>query len=128
MIIVYFSKTGTTKRFITNLNQRYYKQIKGFATLEVREPVLLVTYTTGYGEIPPDVLNFCKTNKSYIQYVIATGNRNWGQMFANAGNLIVDQFDAKLLYKLELSGTKQDIENIHNILIKIRGASDEQSS
>ncbi len=116
MKLVYFSKTGNIKRFIKNLNQPYYKQIEGHSNLQLNSDIILLTYTTGYGQIPPEVQAFCELHRNHIKYVIASGNRNWGPLFANSGNLIADQYGAKLLYKFELSGTNNDLDKISNIL------------
>ncbi len=112
MLLVYFSKTANVSRLINKLNQPYFKQVRGTADLIVDEPVLLITYTTGMGEIPHEVYQFCQNNQSFLLFVMASGNRNWGKLFARSGDLIEEQFGAKLLYKFELSGNKNDLYNI----------------
>ncbi len=119
MLLVYFSKTSNVKRFVKKLNHSNFIACEGTSNLLVNEPIILITYTTGMGEIPKDVLSFCKTNSQYIKYVIASGNRNWGKLFAKSGDLIEAEFGAKLLYKFELSGTTNDIYNVNMILTKI---------
>ncbi len=114
MYLVYFSKTKNIERFIIKLDQKYFKQISGSALLKLQEPIILFTYTTGLGQVPNEVMTFCKNNN--IRYVIASGNRNWGKLFAYSANLISEQFNADILYKFELSGTNLDLENVRNIL------------
>ncbi len=116
MVLVYFSKTGNVKRFIKNLNQPYFKQIEGSSGLKVDTDVVLITYTAGLGQVPDDVINFCKLNSKFIKYVIASGNQNFGEAFALSGNIISKEYGAKLLYKFELSGTKKDMEQIDKSL------------
>lgn len=118
MQLVYFSKTGNVSRFINKLNQNFFPTIKGGDFIS-ETPVILVTYTTGYGEIPSEVKTFCERNNHNIKFVIASGNRNWGEMFARSGDLIATQFDAKMLYKFELSGTNKDVNYVSNILKQI---------
>ncbi len=113
MLLVYFSKTTNVSRLINRLNQPYFKQVRGTADLIVDEPVILITYTTGMGEVPNEVYQFCQNNHLFLQYVMASGNRNWGKLFARSGDLIEDQFGAKLLYKFELSGNRNDLYNIN---------------
>ncbi len=112
MLLVYFSKTANVSRLINKLNQPYFKQVRGTADLIVDEPVILITYTTGMGEVPQEVYQFCQNNQPSLHYVMASGNRNWGKLFARSGDLIEQQFGAKLLYKFELSGSKNDLYNI----------------
>lgn len=119
MKIIYFSKTGNIKRFINNLGQNLYDHQQGHEDLVVTEPILLITYTTGMGEVPSDVLNFCEKNHQYIDYVMASGNRNWGTLFAKSGDIIASKFNAELLYKFELSGNMKDLSNVNKILKEI---------
>lgn len=114
MNLVYFSKTKNIERFILKLDQKYFKQIPGSALLKLNEPIILFTYTTGLGQVPKEVMTFCENNN--IRYVIASGNRNWGKLFANSANLISTNYGADILYKFELSGTNKDLENVRNIL------------
>ena len=55
MLIAYDSKTGNVKRFIRKLDLPSI-QIEETTTLD--EPFVLVTYTTGFGKVPPKVLSF----------------------------------------------------------------------
>ncbi len=116
MYLVYFSTTGNIKRFIAKLDQNYFQQLVGTQNLKVDQPVIIITPTVGFGQIPDDVEQFCNSNKPFIKYVIASGNRNWGHMFANSGDLIATRYHATLLYKFELSGTSSDVESVKRIL------------
>ncbi len=120
MVLVYFSKTGNIKRFMNNLNQNYFKQIYGDETIQVNDDIILCTYTAGLGEVPKEVEQFCQNHKSKVKYVLASGNQNFGDYFALSGDLIADKYNAKLLYKFELSGTKQDIDHISALLKQIQ--------
>lgn len=57
MLIVYDSITGNVKRFISKL-QLPAVQIQNQMTID--EPYVLVTYTTGFGQIPDKVSSFYK--------------------------------------------------------------------
>ncbi len=119
MTIVYFSKTNNTKRLIRKLDQHIYPQILGNSNLIVEDDIILLTYTSGLGQIPKEVEIFCNNNLSRIKYVIASGNRNFGKLFAASGEQIEQRFGAKLIYKYELSGTQNDLYNINVLLEKI---------
>lgn len=123
MQLVYFSKTGNTRRFMNKLNQNFFPQVTS-DTYVPNTDIILVTYTTGYGEIPAEVQAFCQKYNQYIKYVIASGNRNWGQMFARSGDLIASNYNASLLYKFELSGTANDIQQVTAILENIYNEND----
>lgn len=57
MLIAYDSKTGNVKRFINKLKLPAV-QIEEQMTIE--EPYVLITYTTGFGQIPERVSSFLK--------------------------------------------------------------------
>jgi protein involved in ribonucleotide reduction len=46
-----------------------------------------------------------------IRGVIASGNRNFGEAYGRAGDVISQKCDVPYLYRFELMGT-QDIENV----------------
>lgn len=107
MLIVYDSKTGNVKRFIAKL-QLPAVQIEDRMTID--EPYVLVTYTTGFGEIPKRVSTFLQDNAKHLHGVSASGNRNWGERFALSADLIAEQYKVPVISKFELSGTKTDVE------------------
>ncbi|CAH1211707.1 MULTISPECIES: class Ib ribonucleoside-diphosphate reductase assembly flavoprotein NrdI [Paenibacillus] len=107
MLIAYDSKTGNVRRFIAKL-QMPAVQIEEAMTMD--EPFVLVTYTTGFGQIPPKVASFLESNSSRLQGVAASGNRNWGDGFAKSADTISALYDVPVLTKFELSGTKNDVE------------------
>ncbi|GMK48466.1 MULTISPECIES: class Ib ribonucleoside-diphosphate reductase assembly flavoprotein NrdI [Paenibacillus] len=107
MLVVYDSRTGNVKRFINKLNMRAVP----IGELDiVDEPYVLVTYTTGFGQVPERVMNFLNRNSNYLQGVSASGNRNWGDGFAKSADTISSLFDVPVISKFELSGTNQDME------------------
>lgn len=115
MLVVYYSLTGNIKRF---LDKTHYKNIISLKDADnISEPYVLVTNTLGFGEVPPKVTNFLKNNSSYLKGVISSGNRNWGQNFAKAGDIISNQYKVPLLMKIELHGNEKDI-NLFNERIK----------
>ncbi|CAM4390567.1 protein NrdI [Paenibacillus macerans] len=107
MLIAYDSKTGNVKRFIQKLDLPAV-QIDENMTLE--EPFVLITYTTGFGQVPAKVSAFLEHNHQRLLGVAASGNRNWGERFALSADLIAQRYHVPVVAKFELSGTKQDAE------------------
>jgi len=107
MLVLYDSKTGNVKRFINKLNMRAMP-IDEHA--KVDEPFVLVTYTTGFGQVPAKVTEFLKDNWKQLRGVAASGNRNWGSGFAKSADTISHLYDVPVISKFELSGTSQDTQ------------------
>ncbi len=107
MLVAYDSKTGNVRRFVTKANVRSV-QIDAEMTLE--EPFVLVTYTTGFGQVPESVKAFLKRNHALLRGVSASGNRNWGGNFAKSADAIADLYKVPVISKFELSGTRRDVE------------------
>ncbi|WP_068496601.1 class Ib ribonucleoside-diphosphate reductase assembly flavoprotein NrdI [Paenibacillus kribbensis] len=107
MLIAYDSKTGNVKRFIGKLKLPAV-QIQEQMTID--EPYVLITYTTGFGQIPERVSSFLQKNAQNLVGVAASGNRNWGECFAKSADLIADHYNVPVISKFELSGTFGDVE------------------
>lgn len=106
MLIVYDSMTGNVKRFISKLKLPAV-QIQNQMTID--EPYVLITYTTGFGQIPEKVSSFLQKNSQHLVGVSASGNRNWGERFAKSADLISKAYNVPVISKFELSGTKSDV-------------------
>ncbi|MFF2482793.1 class Ib ribonucleoside-diphosphate reductase assembly flavoprotein NrdI [Paenibacillus sp. NPDC058071] len=107
MLVVYDSRTGNVKRFINKLNMRAMPITENST---VDEPFVMVTYTTGFGQVPERVMSFLKQNGKNLRGVSASGNRNWGNGFAKSADTISEIFSVPVILKFELSGTNQDLE------------------
>jgi len=107
MLIVYDSKTGNVRRFINKLNMR---AIPIEEQEQINEPYVLVTYTTGFGQVPEKVQTFLSRNNRMLRGVSASGNRNWGARFAKSADTISEMYHVPVLTKFELSGTAQDMK------------------
>ena len=105
---MYDSKTGNVNRFINKLNMR---AVKIDEQGKVDEPFVLVTYTTGFGQVPEKVDSFLAENHAMLRGVSASGNRNWGPGFAKSADTIARKYDVPVILKFELSGTSQDTEH-----------------
>lgn len=107
MLIVYDSMTGNIKRFISRLN---LDVIQLHDNIVINEPFILVTYTTGLGEVPNSTIIFLEDNHQLLKGVASSGNKNFGKLFAIAADTISREYHIPVLLKFELSGTKQDTE------------------
>jgi len=107
MLVVYDSKTGNVKRFVRKLG---LPAMQIHDSLKLDEPFVLVTYTTGFGQVPERVSAFLCENHSRLRGVAASGNRNWGDRFARSADLIALRYEVPVIGKFELSGTMGDAE------------------
>lgn len=106
LLVAYDSLTGNIKKFIAKVGLPSVQISEG---LIINEPFVLVTYTTGFGEVPSSTLEFLKRNNQRLIGVAVSGNRNWGQFFARSGDIISNMYNVPLIHKFELHGTPQDV-------------------
>lgn len=104
---MYDSFTGNVERFVKKLN---VKAIKVTSNLTLSRPSILITYTTGFGEVPKSTIVFLDKNKNYIIGIAVSGNRNWGNNFARAADIISEKYNIPIIHKFELSGTPEDVQ------------------
>jgi protein involved in ribonucleotide reduction len=109
MLVVYDSRTGNVERFVKKLDVKAVK-LQDCETLELNEPFVMVTYTTGFGHAPDNVMTFLNRNRPLLRGVSASGNRNWGASFAKSADKISELYGVPIVHKFELSGTANDVE------------------
>jgi protein involved in ribonucleotide reduction len=106
LYIVYDSKTGNVKRFVNKLE---HQCVQLDDSLVLDEPYVLITYTTGFGQVPTKVSHFLERNHTHLRGVAASGNKNWGQSYGKSADVISDLYNVPVLCKFEMSGTQSDI-------------------
>ena len=111
MLIVYYSLTGNVKRFIQKT--KYANTLTLDQAEGINEPYIIVTGTIGFGEIPDPGRQFLDRHSANLIAVAASGNRNWGQNFARAGDLISSTYHVPLLMKFELHGNDKDVKEFN---------------
>ncbi|WP_138494657.1 class Ib ribonucleoside-diphosphate reductase assembly flavoprotein NrdI [Paenibacillus pinistramenti] len=116
MLIAYDSKTGNVKRFINKLKMQ---AVQIDAAMTIEEPFVLITYTTGFGQVPEKVASFLQRNHDQMVGVAASGNRNWGARFALSADIISERYDVPIISKFELSGTFGDAERFKQEVSRI---------
>ena len=107
VLVAYDSMTGNVKRFIHKLN---IPAVQIDEDLVIEEDFILITYTTGFGNVPERVLDFLERNNEKLKGVSASGNRNWGDMFGASADKISTKYEVPIVSKFELSGTNNDVE------------------
>jgi protein involved in ribonucleotide reduction len=120
LIIVFDSKTGNNRRFVDKLGYEEKDIIQVVPGLHVFEPFILLTYTTGYGQVPATTLDFLKSNHQNLQGVAASGNKVWGQYFARSADEISNAYGVPILHKWEMSGMPEDVETFKERVQNIR--------
>ncbi|MGF1910766.1 class Ib ribonucleoside-diphosphate reductase assembly flavoprotein NrdI [Vibrio kasasachensis] len=118
MLVYYSSESGNTQRFINQLELpaiRLPIDPDGYFP-PITCPFVLVcpTYADGQGRgaVPKSVIKALNEEhtRSLLMGVIASGNRNFGTLFAQSGNIISRKCNVPVLYRFELSGTPQDVQ------------------
>lgn len=106
MRIVYYSFTNNTKAFV----EKYFEDYDPMSIEEgsANCPYLLITPTYDFGQIPAVVEEWLEDNHQHMVGVVSNGNRNWGDMYARAGDLISDSYNVPLILKIELRGNEED--------------------
>ena len=119
MKIIVYSLTGNCKRFVDMCeipegDVIYLQDID----YDIDFDYILITPTFGFGEVPVAVSKFLKENYMYLKGVVGSGNKNWGERFANASEIISKEYDVPLLMKIELHGSKKDISEFKKIYLE----------
>ncbi|EKK4013479.1 class Ib ribonucleoside-diphosphate reductase assembly flavoprotein NrdI [Cronobacter sakazakii] len=118
--LIYFSsRSKNTHRFIARLGLPAARiPLEDRERLRADEPYILVVPTYGgggtAGAVPRQVIRFLNDehNRALLRGVIAAGNRNFGEGYCRAGDIIAHKCQVPFLYRFELMGTGQDIDNV----------------
>ncbi|MFD1453252.1 class Ib ribonucleoside-diphosphate reductase assembly flavoprotein NrdI [Oceanobacillus sojae] len=116
VVIYYYSLTGNTKSFASRFEDEGF-EVSPIEDVIIAEPFVLLAPTYNFGEIPIDVREFLEDFSEDLRGVVGFGNRNWGEKFANAGDLISEEYSVPLIQKVELRGTRQDFKIVIEELI-----------
>lgn len=118
--LVYFSSASeNTSRFMERLGLPAIRiPLNERERIQVDDPYILVVPSYGgggtAGAVPRQVIRFLNDphNRARIRGVIASGNRNFGEAFSRAGDVIAQKCNVPYLYRFELMGTPHDIDNV----------------
>lgn len=119
MLVYFSSQSENTHRFVKKTNLPAVRiPLDSEQHLRVDQPYILVVPSYGGGSvkgaIPRQVIQFLNDvgNRQLIRGVIASGNRNFGEAYCLAGTIISQKCQVPCLYRFELLGTHEDIENV----------------
>ena len=114
-LIVYFSSSSeNTHRFVQRLALPAVRiPLNERERIQVDEPYILIVPSYG-GAVPRQAIRFLNDphNRRLIRGVIAAGNRNFGEAYGRAGEVIAQKCGVPYLYRFELMGTQQDVDNV----------------
>ncbi len=119
-LIVYFSSSSeNTHRFVQRLALPAVRiPLNERERIQVDEPYILIVPSYGgggtAGAVPRQAIRFLNDphNRRLIRGVIAPGNRNFGEAYGRAGEVIAQKCGVPYLYRFELMGTQQDVDNV----------------
>ena len=119
-LIVYFSsRSENTHRFVQRLGLPAVRiPLNEREHLRVDEPYILIVPSYGgggtAGAVPRQAIRFLNDvhNRQLIRGVIAAGNRNFGDGWGRAGDVIAQTCAVPYLYRFELMGTPDDINTV----------------
>ena len=128
-LVWYSSASGNTARFVTRLGLGGLRiPIRPEEPMpEPAAPYVLIcpSYADGQGRgaVAKQVIRFLNdpARRALLRGVIASGNRNFGTLFACAGDAIAGKCDVPVLYRFELAGTDTDISRVRAGLEKFWG-------
>jgi len=118
--LVYFStRSENTRRFVEKLGLPASRiPLRAGEALKATAPFVLVVPTycgdDGKGAVPKQVIGFLNDaeNRANLRGVIAAGNSNFGATFGIAGDVISAKCGVPYLYRFELLGTEEDVDNV----------------
>lgn len=110
MNYVYASRTGNVESLIAKLGLDAIRIDDGSESVEGE--FILFTYTDGYGDIPMEVDTFLSANFMNLRGVVVSGSQDYGDAYCKAGDVIAEQYDVPVLYKVENVGTDEDVQAI----------------
>lgn len=123
--LVYFSSTSeNTKRFVDKLDWPATRipVLRTDPAVTVDSPFVLVTPTYGAGKdggaVPKQVIQFLNNadNREHLVGVIGGGNTNFGHAYCLAAEIIAEKCGVPVLYRFEIFGTPEDVDNVKNRL------------
>ena len=115
MKIVYASRTGNVQSLIEKLGIADAVKI-GDGVDTISEDYIIFTYTDGYGEVPFEVEEFLQANSANLKGVVVSGSTSFGEAFCGAGDVIASEYNVPCLYKVEESGSDEDVEKIKELI------------
>lgn len=120
MIIYFDSLTGMVKNFSERLGYET-RNVRDLDLNNIPDDMFLITRSYGFGKVPDSTLEFLNalvdSNKlTNLKGVAVSGNKNWGNNFGKAGEIIEQDFGIPLILKFEGKGFEKDVELVKNYI------------
>lgn len=111
------ANSGTTKHFAKQLGGLFNVPVLSVGDVTPYTPInkyVLCTYTIGWGEVPEETTAFLEKYSKGLMGVVANGSSNFRAMglFGKAGDRIAAQYDVEMLGRLDMGGSREDLEQI----------------
>lgn len=124
MIIYFDSLTGMVKDFSKKLGYEI-KDVRDLDLKNIPNNIFLVTRSWDFGKVPDATLDFLDdlvdSNKlDNLKGVAVSGNKNWGNNYGKAGEIIEQEYGIPLILKFEGNGFKKDVEFIKNYIDSLK--------
>jgi protein involved in ribonucleotide reduction len=104
--IVFDSKTGNVQRFVDKTPFRNKRKVSTEEYLD--EPFVLITYTTGFGEVPKTTEMFLEKNAHLLTRELRQAETKCGEIILRKAPIrFRSNIRFRFLHKFELSGTKR---------------------
>ena len=126
-MIVYFSNVSNfTHRFVEKLEvpaSRIPIKAEEAGTFTISEPATLIMPTYGANGrdfVPKQVIRFLnqEQNRLLIDSVIGSGNVNFLEDYCRGAEIVAEKLSVPLLYRFELAGTQDDVNNVREGLAR----------
>lgn len=117
MLVVFYSETGNVAEFVENTALESMEVVSGSETTD--EKFVIVTPTTGDGDVPDAVLDFLDAHKDQVAGVAASGNMGWEDTYCWAADKISESYGVPTVLKFEDEGTDEDVETFKEAIAKL---------
>lgn len=123
-IVYYSTATQCTQKFVDKLTPGGFGGQKMNCPLKLQmcEPFILIISTYGDGKghdvVHEHVRRFLMNadNYKFMVGVVAGGNRNFGNLFAHAANVIHEKFGVPIIHKFEQIGSPSDVRRVQEAI------------
>jgi protein involved in ribonucleotide reduction len=119
MIIVYASKTHNVERFCNKIDK--YETIRVEDYTPGMGKYVLITYTTGFGDLPDEVHDFLIEHHQNMVGVCASGKQSWKLFgtYCKSADVVSEMYGVPVFLKFEMQGTSQDIIELYERIERV---------
>jgi protein involved in ribonucleotide reduction len=115
MKIAYYSVTRQVSRFVKKLALPDEQVVEVASQRSLSEPFILIMPTYEQ-EMLQEVWDFMADNATFCQGIIASGNRNFAELYIYSAKDLSATYQVPILYDFEFNGTTEDVAAVKQIL------------